>query len=257
MLVKKNIIEENDMLNIYIYVEDESFKKRIERCVQNYKTIYGYDMDLITSTSKYQQLIKEIQPIGLDYNVIIIDVSSLEETCLKKIRLTLEIRRKYPTAKIICLVDCLENIFQILYYGIEPLGVLEKTRHKSFENTIKYYLDVSYDRYVHQRSIKSQEFLRIDDGEFIRFFDMEDIVYFNKLNNNKIKLVHKSGTVIFKDSLKKIEEYSRNFIRCHPSLVINRKHIKKIDKKNGLVIMSNGEECWVSRRKMKLVCRII
>ena len=55
----------------------------------------------------------------------------------------------------------------------------------------------------------------------------------------------------------KLLDSHKDFIRIHKSTIVNRQHVKKLNSKNRIVIMTNNEELEISKRRLKEVQRII
>ena len=79
----------------------------------------------------------------------------------------------------------------------------------------------------------------------------KDILFVESLKDY-IKIVTLTKTIVTKYVLSTLEEMlpTNEFLRIHKSFLINLHHVKEYQRgEGGLVIMSNGAEIEVSRRK--------
>ncbi|MCB5951173.1 LytTR family transcriptional regulator DNA-binding domain-containing protein [Enterococcus sp. BWT-B8] len=89
-------------------------------------------------------------------------------------------------------------------------------------------------------------------GDAIRSVDINDIIFFEfSISSHKVIMHLENGEEEFYGALKDIEDQYEDFYRCHKSFLINKNHVEKIQKKERIVEMSNGESCLVSVRAMK------
>ena len=71
-----------------------------------------------------------------------------------------------------------------------------------------------------------------------------------------ILVIHSKGGVIrIYESLNSFQEKvdPKKFIRTHRSYLVNTKYMDKISLKDSLIYMTNGDKCYISRTKKKMM----
>lgn len=80
----------------------------------------------------------------------------------------------------------------------------------------------------------------------------KDILYFaTSTTPHKVCLWTQTERLEFYGKLSEIQEVAPELFLCHRSYLINLKNVVRIDKFNQLVYFDNGDDCMVSRLKMK------
>jgi len=74
-----------------------------------------------------------------------------------------------------------------------------------------------------------------------------DVFYFT-VNGNIAKIVATKNLLHFEQKL-----CGNSFLRIHQSILINKHHVCKIHKSNGVVILSNGKQLEIARDRKKVV----
>ena len=107
------------------------------------------------------------------------------------------------------------------------------------DDTIRFF---SYSTNDERKSISTRE---------IFYFEGAGAYVYCYTNGEKILLSKNIGEIE-----KTIEE--KSFIRCHQSYIVNMKHVIRFNqRRNGNLVLSNGNEVPVSQRKMKVISAIL
>lgn len=106
---------------------------------------------------------------------------------------------------------------------------------------------------VHDQTVApSQESFRISGKQKVQEIPYSTIVFF-EAREKKIALRMREQELTFAATLSKLEEaLPSEFIRCHKSFIVNRRHILSVDRTNASVILDNQMEIPISRSYKKL-----
>ena len=105
---------------------------------------------------------------------------------------------------------------------------------------------------VHQRSVCEKMKLCIPSIKGFQVVEIEDIIYCEANGNYTNFYFVSRPTICASKPIHEFEEllYECNFVRTHKSFLINLEHIKEyVRGEGGTLILSNGKEVEVSRRK--------
>jgi two-component system LytT family response regulator len=93
--------------------------------------------------------------------------------------------------------------------------------------------------------------LALPTSEGYSFIDIFEIIYCKSDNSYTDFILKESRKVMVSRGLKETSEMleKHNFIRIHQSYLVNAKYIKKYNRRNNSIIVSNGDELPVSTRK--------
>lgn len=110
---------------------------------------------------------------------------------------------------------------------------------------------------LHDQTVpRSQEVFRISGKQKILDVPHGDILYF-EAREKKLVLRMKDEELMFNGTLSRLEEELPSaFIRCHKSILVNRRHILSVDKTNGVLILDNHMELPISRSYRKSVLEV-
>jgi two-component system, LytTR family, response regulator len=92
--------------------------------------------------------------------------------------------------------------------------------------------------------------IALTDNDGVHFLETGNIIRCEADNNYTRFHFHDRKPLLVSKTLKEFEELleGHGFIRIHKSHLINKDHIRQLDR-NGMVVMKNGDEIPVSRRK--------
>lgn len=110
---------------------------------------------------------------------------------------------------------------------------------------------------LHDQTIpQSQNVFRISGKQKIQDIPYSSILYF-EARDKKLVLRMKQEELVFSGTLSQLEEeLPQEFIRCHKSILVNRRHILSVDRSNGLLVLDNHTELPISRGCKKAVLEV-
>ncbi len=215
-LVLKKIISEHCPF-AKIVMEDGSIESSVIKINENKPDVLLLDVEIKNGTS-FDIISK------LNYSPIIIFTTAYEKYALKAIK------------------------SQAADYILKPINEMElinalnkcKTQLKNSANnkTTETPAFFTFSTFEEKKSILFDSILYFEGAGAYAYFATQ---------NDKILLSKNIGEIE-----KTLEE--NNFIRCHQSYIVNLTHVVHFNqKRNGSLLLQNGDEIPVSQRKMKLV----
>jgi two-component system LytT family response regulator len=96
--------------------------------------------------------------------------------------------------------------------------------------------------------------LTLHDLDGYKTVDIDKILYLEGDDNYTSFFIHNNGKHVVSKTLKGYEDLLNDmgFVRIHKSTIINMRHLKKVQKDNGVdVVMSDGKALPVSRRRVQ------
>lgn len=101
--------------------------------------------------------------------------------------------------------------------------------------------------------------IRVADMVRVYFIPVDDIVFFESKGSYTIMYMIDSNQVVLSKCLKTFYEQvkGRGFFRIHKSYVVNLQHMKSFHKGNGNILMQNGKEIKVAKRRRSLFMSLL
>lgn len=236
------------MLSVFI-LENNFFKQSfLESTIQEVFRKNSWKIRSLKIFGKPEKLLSHISERG-SHQIFFLNLKITNDV-FKGLEFAQKIRSLDPYA-IIIIINIHQNILPLIFqYKIAALDVINEdiNDHKFFEH-IDSLFETCIARLgtsIHQDAISIKNSLSVFQIPFknILFFETSDIVH-------KIKLHTITEKIEFYSSLKQIEKVDKRLFRCHKSFIINPQNVKQIDKTNNLVIFDNGENCFISKLKIK------
>ncbi len=110
---------------------------------------------------------------------------------------------------------------------------------------------------VHDQLIPpSQNSFRISGKQKIQDIPYSSILYF-EAREKKLALRMQEQEMVFPGTLSQLEQtLPGDFIRCHKSFLINRRHVLSVDRTNSSIVLDNRMEIPLSRSYKKAVLEV-
>ncbi|MCJ7839339.1 LytTR family DNA-binding domain-containing protein [Lederbergia sp. NSJ-179] len=170
--------------------------------------------------------------------------------------LACKIREHDPFADIIFISMHADRLKLTFKYKLAALDFIVKDDgHDQLAEQINEALQASFTKYQQLGHSDGTKCIQIKIGERIKNIDLDDIYYFETSPQveHKVVLHTTNGYYEFYGKLKEFENIHERFYRCHKSYIVHLQYVKDIDKERRKIIMANGNECYVSLRKMKIL----
>lgn len=237
------------MLSIIICEDDWKQRQMLEQYVNNFIMIENLDMELAFSTGNPTEVLEFVKSQPKFVGLYFFDVDLQHE--MSGLTLAAEIRKYDDLGKIVFVTTHGELSYLTFTYKVEAMDYIIKDTQENIQKRVCECIQIAHERSLNDRSGK-KHFFKFKDGDAIRSVDINDIIFFeSSMSSHKVIMHLENGEEEFYGALKDIEEQYEDFYRCHKSFLINKNHVTKIQKKQRVVEMSNGETCLVSVRAMK------
>lgn len=234
------------MLNIYICEDDKTQRNLMTEYVNKVIMIEDYDLKLILSTDDPYKVLSTIDDnpnVGLYF----LDIELASD--MNGLTLAQQIRKKDPRGFIVFVTTHSEMCYMTFTYKVEALDFILKDDQDNLHMRIHQCIHNAYSRYSAVNNHTNQIYaVKIGDKEYC--IPVEEILYIETSTSPHKVIMHTPTRILeFNGKIKEIkDELGSNFIICHRSTVINKKHLREVDLKKRTVTLSNGEVCVVSTR---------
>lgn len=237
------------MSEIIICEDNDVQRKQLYKIIENYSLAMEYDFKIILSTSNPNEVINFIKEKKTQNGVYFLDVELNHD--LTGFNLGSLIRKLDPQATIIMVTAHGELSRHVFEYKVEAMDYILKEDPSKMVNKITECLDTIVTRRLIQTKLEEDVFqVKSDNG--IRFFRVEDVLYFSTTEKPHRILLHlKNSTIEFYGNLKEIEKRHTAFYRCNTSHVVNLFNVKEIKTKERIIKLITNQELDVSVRRKK------
>ena len=239
------------MLKVIIVEDNEKQRKTISEIIENTIIREKIDAKIIESTSKVEDVtacIKEIE----DNFIVFLDIDLKQS--INGIKLGEHIRERWPNCFLVFITSHSEMSYLTFEYKLEALDFIIKDNFAQMKGRIEGVLMKASER----SALKpDRKILGVETDEAIINIPLEEILFFETANaSHKIRIHAKDRQIEYYGTLIALtEKLDDNFIRCHKSFVVNKNHIKEVDKMARTVLLDNGEKCFVSFRYFRDVIK--
>lgn len=237
------------MMEIIICEDDLSQRKKIEKIIIEEASASKYDLKIVLSASKPNEVIDYITISNKSGFIYFLDVELNDS--INGIELAKIIRMYDPKGYIVFITSHAELTLLTFEYKVQALDYILKFDTKNLQAKIIECLSVVNNANQKINSIE-KKYISIDGGNRIINLNIEDIIFFETYKDHRIRVHTLDEIIEFYGSLKEIAEMLPSyFYKSHRSYIVNINYIKEIDKKTGIMDMKNGEKCYISKRYMK------
>ena len=238
------------MLEIIVCDDDSFTLKILSRLVSQAISESGSSAQIVCSVSSGQELLQFLHGNPGHY-LYFLDYD-MGKSQLNGIDLVRRIYRSDPDGKIVFVTSHSDKGMEILRSGIRPFGFIEK-------NPDSRHMIREYIRCLRLASEKDGASfpepcieLPLGIGETIRL-TLTEITYVDSVKTVAHSVCYHTfdgSEITVRDTLEHVHKLlGKDFIRCHRSVLVNRKYVVSL--KNGMVYLSNSSSvsCAFSKRK--------
>ena len=244
------------MLHIFICEDDPQQRKWMETISNDYIAITDQDIKLALSTDTPTQLLDylEANPSHTG-GLYFLDIDLQHK--INGIVLASKIRKIDIYGKIVFATAHTDLAPATFHYKVEALDYIVKDKQADFAEKIKECIALSYQQHS-KRNFTQKRHYQIITGDEVLNIPLEDILLFESHHTPHKLILHTATSRIeCYGSLNKVAEISSDFYRCHQSFVVNVKHIRRIDKANRKIEVSNGATALFAAKKMKQLLELM
>lgn len=239
------------MLQVFVCEDNEIQRQEIVQLIENVILMDELDMKMVLQTDDPQAVLEHIHE-SKDTGVYFLDIDLGSD--MNGMQLAQHIRELDPRCFIIFVTAHSELSFMTFQYKVEAMDFVLKDNREEARVKIKECLLKALERHGSQRNKSSRTF-PIEVGSRKLHISCDDILFFETSDNiHKIILHAKDRQIEFTGTMKQVEQMlDDRFVRCHRSFIVNKQHIKEVNRKERTVELDNGEVCLLSVRMMRNV----
>ncbi|MCM1127002.1 MAG: LytTR family DNA-binding domain-containing protein [Lachnospiraceae bacterium] len=238
------------MLPIIICDDQETYRTYLQNLIEKDICMEELDMAVVLSAGEPNAVLHYISENRAPF-LYFLDVDLRDGSC-SGIDLASQIRRHDPRGFIVFITVHNELSPMTFQYRVEAMDYILKDDPENIPDRVKQCLLHARDLFSSKNN-EVHKAVRLNIGEKVLFLSQEDIICLQASPKaHKIKIYTNDGIYEQAVSLREMaQQLNERFLACHKSCIINRNHIRQIDKGKHLVTMSNGMECPVSFRRLK------
>lgn len=235
---------------IKVYIVEDNLEQRtnLEQAIMNYQLFSDWELELAHSSGSGDEFLKNIDRKN-QWNIYFLDINlDGQAEMANGLAVAQEIRKFDPFGFIIFITIRSELSFLTFQYRVQALDFIIKDPTLDIRERIHTCL-----RTIEQRldSLTSSQTIKLNTGNEIASFIIDDILYFSSNKGHVLSLHTKHNSyLIYQTTLNSLEEQLQDsFLRCHRGFLVNNKAINSITKNFDSITLENGTSIPVSVRK--------
>ena len=244
------------MLHVLICEDDPGQRERMEAIVTKHIATEDVDMELILSAGSPTDVLDFLKNHPDRKGLYFLDVDLQHN--MNGIELGAIIREVDPSAKIVFITTHDELAYLTFKHKVEAIDYIIKDRPEDVETRMIECILVAYKRYLEEEEAEANEF-QFEIGGRLWRIPQSKILFFETDTEMKNKaFLHKRDEQIgLRSSMSKIAAELPDFYRCHKSFLVNPKHIRHVDKINGELVLSNGENIPITPKSIAGLMKVV
>lgn len=242
-------------MNIVIFDYDEKYRFQIKNIIEKAINKHKMRCKIILCTNSLLDIEDYINNNSM-FTLYLFDTNFCQHK-INVFNLAVKIRKNDCYSCIAFISDNINSCMLTFKYKVQAIEYILKSSN-DFRNRIIDCLLFSYEKY--HTIIANEDILTFADRSNRMSICSNDIIFIESIPNTHKLVIHfrkfpgMYDKFVIYESLNSLEEKLGNkFVRCHKSYIINRHHIKSINKKLRSIEMSNGEVCYYSRNNSKIL----
>ncbi|WP_163655413.1 LytTR family DNA-binding domain-containing protein [Listeria sp. PSOL-1] len=238
------------MLPIFVCEDNRIQRERLEKYITDFIMVEHFDMEMSYTTNdpfKMLERLKNHEGMGIYF----LDID-LQQPKMNGFELATEIRKIDPRGFIIFITTHAELTYLTFTYKVEALDYIIKDNLNELQSRVLSCMKSIEQRMVDDKGGEKYFTFHVSDKKVIHE-KMDDILFFETSPKiHKVILHGKNRQIEFYAKMKEVEKMlGEPFYRCHRSFLVNKNNVSELDAKQGIVKMSNGENCLASNRLIK------
>lgn len=238
------------MLDIIICDDDQFTLQMLSTLLKRAINQSKVQAKLVCLSSTGQDLLQFIQSGG-NY-LYFLDFDFGRES-LNGVDLVRQIYQIDPNGKIVFVTSHGDKGMDILRSGIRPFGFIEKSvdQSKMIQEYVRYLQMAAPEEAKKEADSCIELPIGIDESVWLAISELSYVDSVKSTAHSICYHTFDGSEITVRDTLEHAHKLlGKTFLRCHRSVLVNRKHILSLQ--NGMVKLSNGEfvVCALSKRKM-------
>lgn len=238
------------MLKVVICEDNKRQREKITQIVENTILREAFNIELAISSHNPKEVLSYIENTKNMVGIYFLDVHL--HASMNGIKLAEKIRELDPNGFIIFVTTHSEMSCLTFEYKVEAMDYIIKDNYQNIKERINKCMQKANDIY-YSKNNKDDKFFTVNCDDYVLNVRYSDILFFETSDKiHKVRIHQENKQVEFYGTLKSIEKnLDDRFYRCHRSFIVNRDKINEIHKKERIIYMINGEQCFASTRYMR------
>jgi len=245
-------------MNIIICDDQKETLKSLSNAVTKIIEKNNFNGSVALETTDPMEVLKYDKISSDNLNIYLLDINyKMKYTGIDLAR---KLREKNPFCYIVFITGHIEYTFYNFKYNLKSFEYLIKpVEFKDLEKCIHNL----YKDYKKSQSIlngDNNNYLHLTTGHKQHTVNLAEIVIVESMAHKLIfKCKDKQVTIYgsLAEYEKKLTSMSKNFLRVHKSYIVNLKNVKKINYLDQVMVMNDGDQCYISRRKKAILKKIM
>lgn len=221
------------MIRIAVCDDQTDIVKKIKELLIKYGKLKNYNLEVLTYTSGEKLANQDIL-----FDLIFLDVEMPDFDGIQTAQM---IRKEEKSVKIVYVTN--HSRYSLNVFAVHPFDYILKpvTKERIFNVMDDFFM------YREHKAKKCVITFNGINGQV--FLDIEDIYYFEYVENRRIVVSTKTGSTEIRGGITEIHKTVKpfNFVTPHKSFVVNMAHIKNIRRYD--VVMANGVLVPVAQKR--------
>ncbi|MGH4123314.1 MAG: LytR/AlgR family response regulator transcription factor [Clostridium sp.] len=238
------------MLKVVICEDNKNQREEITQIVENAILMEDFDMELAIASQYPKEILDYMENNKDMIGIYFLDVSL--HASMNGLQLAEKIRELDPNGFIIFITTHSEMSFLTFEYKVEAMDYILKDNYQNIKERVNKCIQKSNNLY-YSKNNNTDKFFTVTCDDSVLNIKYRDILFLETSEQiHKVRIHAQNKQVEFYGTLKDIENtLDDRFYRCHRSFIVNRDMINRIDKKERIIYMINGEQCFASTRYMR------
>ena len=244
------------MIDIYLCDDEDAVRNQLQDEIEKKILIEAYDMRIVFSAGRPDELLKEVRRLGQKQNLYFLDVE-LKDAEYDGFLLGKEIRRLDPHGILVYITSFQNLAYRTFQYHLEAFDYIVKDPEKQ-RDSIGQCLESLHERLRQETKTDIGEVYAVKIGDMVKYVPLKDIICFEtSVKSHHVILHTHSSRMEFVGNLNEVgKQMGDAFIRTHRSYLVALDKITEVDLKHNMV-KAGTMECLVSRKmKSELLKRV-
>lgn len=243
------------MLPVYLCDDEPTWLKRLEKSITDFQIKSDLELYIAFQSTSPKELIQYLSENTPMNGIYFLDIDF--KTSLTGLELAKQIRLMDPLAFIIFVTTHEEMAMETFRLKLAALDYIIKDT-SNLEIQIQQCLEHIETQFLQEKQIPSSTICLRINGSY-QVFSTEDIYYIESIKGtHKISLHLHSEIHHIPVSLSTMQEKTNDvFFQCHKTCIVNPQHIVKLDTKERLILLDNGDSCPCSARTLRQLSHIL
>ena len=243
------------MLSIIIVEDNHSLREQMAEAIKDYVMIEGLNAHVSLITADPYECIDYLEKNPDIMGLYFIDVHL--ESKMDGIQLGKHIKKQDPNGRIVMVTGEEALAYFTFMYKLEVLDYIVKGSLEEVITKIRRCVKVAYQRYMAIEPTK-RGMVDIKIGNRIRSIPMGEVCFIEtSQQEHRLTLHTLNSRIEFRGCIRECEMNNPGLLRTHRAYLVNMDNAKMFDEESRKLNMANGESCYVTMRKKKVIKAIL